>query len=120
MQILSGLIHEISKYPPLRTQGFFHIGFITLGIMRQPEIIRFVGRKEEMLYATIGIQQILVHALQQFVGIRIGGANLVIGVWKFAQFGIFRMLEDEGDVSRSVEIRYQFDVIAQSVIGKFL
>ena len=73
-----------------------------------------------MLNAAIGIQQILVHAFQQFVGVGIGGANLVIAVWKLSQLGIFRMLEDEGNVSRSVEIRDQFDVVVQSVIGKFL
>ena len=59
----------------------------------------------------VGIQQVLIHAKQQFVGIWVCHTQLIVAVWECAQFGILGMFEDESDMGRSVQKGNHLDVV---------
>ena len=89
---------------------------LALRIVGEPDVVRFVRGQVKIFHPAIGVEQILEHARHQFVGIGVGGAELIITVGIFAQLRVFGMLQDERDVARTVEERNELHVMLKCVI----
>src|SRR5262249_48696193 len=74
----------------------------------------------EVLTAPVGVEQVLKHSEQEVVSLGVGDAELVIAFGIFAQRRVFRMLQDERIVRRSVNVRNELDVILQGLVREFL
>ena len=84
MQIVRRLGYKFRQHLPHAAEFFGAPPLLALRVVRHADVVRLVGGQIEIFHALVGIDQILKHAKHELVGIRIGGAQLVIAVGIFA------------------------------------
>ena len=84
-----------------------------VGLADEP---RFVRREVEVRRAPRRVDQVLKHALEQTVGLRVRGTHLERFVGKFAELRELVALQDEVHVGGPVEVRDELDEILPAVV----